>query len=75
VESAPPHDVLLDHFEQIPGIYNPTLERMMEDAERKMRRGMDQYRRCTEAGIWPGAGYSWEDGEYSIVQIGRKDVL
>jgi hypothetical protein len=39
-----------------------------------MRRGMETYRRCFDADFWPGAGYSWEDGGYGIVQIGRKDA-
>lgn len=64
VESAPPHDCLLLEYTR----------RETEEGEIMMRRGMETYRRCTESGIWPGAGYSWEDGEYTIAQIGRKEV-
>jgi hypothetical protein len=62
VESAPPHDVLLLEYTR----------RETEEGEAMMRRGMDQYRRCTEAGIWPGAGWDWDLGEYTIRPIGRQ---
>ena len=64
VESSPPHDVLLLEYTR----------RETDDGEDMMRRGMEQFRRCTEAGIWPGAGYSWEENSYTICQIGRREV-
>ena len=64
IESAPPHDVMLLEYTQ----------REIEEGEAMMRRGLETDRRCMASGIWPGAGYSWEDGEYTISQIGRKDV-
>lgn len=65
VESAPPHDVLLLEYTQ----------REIEEAESMMRRGMETYRRCTDAGIWPGAGWDWDAGEYTIRPIGRQQSL
>ena len=62
VESAPPHDVLLLEY----------TAREIQEGEAMMRRGMDQYRRCTEAGIWPGAGWDWDLEEYTIRPIGRQ---
>jgi hypothetical protein len=62
VESAPPHDVLLLEY----------TDREIREGEAMMRRGMDQYRRCTEAGIWPGAGWDWVLGDYTIRPIGRQ---
>jgi hypothetical protein len=64
VESAPPHDVLLLEY----------TDREMAEGEAMMRRGMETYRRCTEAGIWPGAGFDWDLMDYTIAQIGRKEV-
>jgi len=64
VESAPPHDVMICEY----------LGDVAEWGESAMRQGMETYRRCTESGIWPGTGYSWDANEYTIVQIGRKEV-
>jgi exodeoxyribonuclease VIII len=61
VESTPPHDVLLLEY----------TDREIAEGEAMMRRGMEQYRRCTEAGIWPGAGWDWDLMDYTIAQIGR----
>jgi hypothetical protein len=65
VESAPPHDVLLLEYTR----------RETDEGEAMMRRGMETYRRCTEAGIWPGAGWDWDLGEYTIRPIGRQQDL
>ena len=43
------------------------------EGEAMMRRGMDMYRRCREADMWPGAGWSWDLGEYTIRPIGRQE--
>ena len=61
VESEPPYDVALIEYS----------DREIEEGETIMRRGLDLYRRCREADMWPGAGYSWERGEYTIARIGR----
>jgi hypothetical protein len=65
VESGPCHDVLLLEYTR----------REIEEAEAMMHRGLETYRRCTEAGIWPGAGWDWDANEYTIAQIGRKSEL
>jgi len=64
VESAPPHDCLLLEYTR----------REIDEAEAMMRRGMETYRRCTESGIWPGAGWDWDSGEYTIRPIGRQET-
>jgi exodeoxyribonuclease VIII len=64
VESAPPHDVLLLEY----------TEREITEGAAMMRRGMETYRRCTEAGIWPGAGWDWDLMDYTIRPIGRQET-
>jgi exodeoxyribonuclease VIII len=65
IESAPPHDVLLLEY----------TAREIEEGEAMMRRGMDTYRRCMEAGVWPGAGWDWNSEEYTIRPMGRQETM
>lgn len=64
VESAPPHDLMVLEYTR----------REIEEGEAMMRRGMETYRRCTESGIWPGAGWDWDSEEYTIRPIGRQEM-
>lgn len=63
VESAPPHDALLIEY----------TDREIAEGEAIMRAGLETYRRCLDAGFWPGSGWDWDRMDYSIARIGRED--
>lgn len=65
VESAAPFDVMLCEYSDAEIVRGEAI----------VRRGMEIYKRCSEAGFWPSAGYCWESGEYGLVTIGPKDAL
>ena len=63
VESAPPHDVALYELS----------DRELAEGETVIRKGLDLYRRCSEAGVWPGVGWDWDSMSYQLQTIGRED--
>jgi len=63
VESAPPHDVAMYELS----------DRELAEGESIIRKGLELYRSCTDAGIWPGIGWNWDSMTYQLQTIGRED--
>ena len=56
VENVPPYDCVVYEMDEI-GLYA---------GEGRVRRALDIWAECLETGIWPGAGYDFDKGEYRI---------
>jgi hypothetical protein len=59
VQSEPPYEV---------GFYELDQEARAA-GEQKVRRGLEVWRRCEESRRWPGVGWDWEAGAYTLQRV------
>jgi len=59
VQSEPPYEV---------GFYELDQEARAA-GEQKVRRGLEVWRRCEESRKWPGVGWDWEAGAYTLQRV------
>lgn len=54
IESSPPYQVALFELG----------ERSLELGRKRWRKALELFARCNASNLWPGPGYSWEEGDY-----------